>query len=70
MPKISRVFQPDLDFTHREMSLKGIMKETLFDGGFVMKGTTQSEEVSLTTVLKWQLNQSTKKKKSKTKILS
>ena len=67
MTKISRIFNPDLEFIiDRENEFETYYKgNPLLDGVFCNEGATESEEVSLTTVLKWQLQTNPQKEEKK-----
>ena len=67
MTKISRIFNPDLEFIiDRENEFETYYKgNPLLNGVFCNEGATESEEVSLTTVLKWQLQTNPQKEEKK-----
>ncbi|WP_338769766.1 MBL fold metallo-hydrolase [Bernardetia sp. ABR2-2B] len=72
MSKISRRFNPELDFIiDRENEFENYYEgNPLFDGVFCNEGATQNEETSLATVLKWQLQTNPQKEEKKNENFS
>ncbi|WP_338815335.1 MBL fold metallo-hydrolase [Bernardetia sp. Wsw4-3y2] len=67
MPKINRIFNPDLEFIiDRENEFENYYEgNPLLNGVFCNEGATQNEETSLATVLKWQLQTNPQKQEKK-----